>query len=318
MLYFVDLVREEVQISQETLQKILLRVINMRIVVLGAKGRLGSYLLPHLLLSEHEVLCLSRTKGDDWCVDLTDFDEVCAALDKMAPDVIVNLAAQTNIDECEISPQSAYLANVKIVENLAEWIENRGNLAHLVQLSTDQIYDSHGPHKEDDITLINYYGFSKYAGELAAAKVNSTILRTNFFGQVRSPGRVSFSDWLINSLIHEKIITVFDDVYFSPLSLQTLVQLLGVVILKRHKGVFNLGSKEGMSKADFAFKLAKVLGLTTKKMSRGRVDMARLAATRAKDMRMDSSLFENVFGVKLPKLEKEIQLMEEVYSDTFS
>ena len=125
----------------------------MRIVVLGAKGRLGSYLVPHLLLCEHEVLCLSRTEGDDWCVDLTDFGEVSAALDKMAPDVIVNLAAQTNIDECEMSPHSAYLANVKIVENLAKWIENSRNLTHLVQLSTDQLYDSHGPHKEDDIAL---------------------------------------------------------------------------------------------------------------------------------------------------------------------
>jgi dTDP-4-dehydrorhamnose reductase len=287
----------------------------MRIVVLGAKGRLGSYLIPHLLSCRHEVLCLSRNGEDDWCADLTDLHQVCAALDKMVPDVIVNLAAQTNIDECEISPQSAYLANVKIVENLAKWVENNGNLSHLVQLSTDQLYDSLGPHKEDDIALINYYGFSKYAGELVAAKVNSTILRTNFFGQVRSPGRVSFSDWLINSLIHEQIITVFDDVYFSPLSLQTLVELLGLVILKRQKGTFNLGSKEGMSKADFAFKLAEILGLATKKMSRGRVDMAKLTASRAKDMRMDSSLFEHVFGVELPKLEKEIQLMQEVYSD---
>jgi dTDP-4-dehydrorhamnose reductase len=285
----------------------------MRIVVLGAKGRLGSYLLPHLLLCEHEVLCLSRTEGDDWCVDLTNFGEVSAALDKMAPDVIVNLAAQTNIDECEMSPHSAYLANVKIVENLAKWIENSRNLTHLVQLSTDQLYDSHGPHKEDDIALVNYYGFSKYAGELVAAKVNSTILRTNFFGEVRSPGRVSFSDWLISSLIHEKIITVFDDVYFSPLSLQRLVELLGLVISKRLNGTFNLGSSDGMSKARFAFTLAEVLGLPATNMSGGGVGTIKLVANRAKDMRMDSSKFESSFKVQLPTLTQEIESLKGIY-----
>lgn len=287
----------------------------MQIVVLGAKGRLGSYLIPHLVSCGHEVLCLSRGREADLQVDLTDFDQVRHALEKAMPDVIVNLAAQTNIDECEKCPQKAYLGNVKIVENLVQWVESNGNSSHLVQLSTDQIYDSLGHHKEDDIALINYYGFSKYAGELAAAKINSTILRTNFFGQSRSPGKLSFSDWLVESLIEEKEITVFDDVYFSPLSLQTLVRLLELVIMVRQKGTFNLGSRDGMSKADFSFKLADLLGLSTKKMSRGGVDSVKLTANRAKDMRMDSSLFEKDFDIELPRLEEEIFLMKEVYSD---
>jgi dTDP-4-dehydrorhamnose reductase len=286
----------------------------MRIVVLGSSGRVGGYLLPLLRSCEHEALGLSRGEGDDLHADLTDFGQVSFALNKVRPDAIVNLAAQTNIDECEKCPQNAYLANVKIVENLVRWIENNGNSSHLVQLSTDQIYDSLGPHKEGDISLKNYYGFSKYAGELVAAKVNSTILRTNFFGQSRSLGRLSFSDWLVDSLIKEKEITVFDDVYFSPLSLQRLVELLGLVALKRQQGIFNLGSREGMSKADFAFYLAKVLGLPTGKMSRGGVGTAKLTANRAKDMRMDSSNFEKVFEVKLPTLRQEIESLKGIYS----
>jgi dTDP-4-dehydrorhamnose reductase len=293
--------------------KFFLKVINMRIVVLGSSGRVGGYLLPHLRSCGHEVLGLSRKAGEVLHADPTDFDRVSLALDKGRPDVIVNLAAQTNIDECEKCPQNAYLANVKIVENLVRWIENNGNPSHLVQISTDQFYDSLGPHKEDDISLKNYYGFSKYAGELVAEKVNSTILRTNFFGHIRGPGKMSFSDWLIDSLVNEKMITVFDDVYFSPLSLQRLVELLEQVILKRQQGVFNLGSRDGMSKADFAFKLAEVLGLPTGKMSRGGVGTAKLTANRAKDMRMDSSSFEKVFRVELPTLKQEIESLKGAY-----
>ena len=124
---------------------------------------------------------------------------------------------------------------------------------------------------------------------------------------------MSFSDWLIDSLVNEKAITVFDDVYFSPLSLKTLVELLEMVILKRQQGTFNLGSREGMSKADFAFKLAEVLGLPTEKMSRGGVGEVKLVARRAKDMRMDVTSFEKVFEVELPKLTQEIESLKGVY-----
>jgi dTDP-4-dehydrorhamnose reductase len=289
-------------------------VIKMKIVILGASGRVGSYLLPHLSSCGHEVLCLSRSKKDNWCADLTDFSQVCSSLGRVMPDVIVNLVAQTNIDECERCPQNAYLANVKIVENLAQWIEKSCSLTHLVQLSTDHLYDSFGPHKEKGITVKNYYGFSKYAGELAASKVNSTILRTNFFGKSRNSDRTTFSDWLVDNLIKGEKITVFDDVYFSPLNLQCLVKMLEIVILKRRIGVFNLGSREGMSKADFAFNLAEVLGLSAKNMTRGGVDKANLTAKRAKDMRMDSSRFEKEFGVELPTLKQEIQSLKSIYS----
>ena len=286
----------------------------MRIVILGSSGRVGGYLLPHLRSCGHEVLGWSRSSGGDLNVDATNLDQVGFTLDRLRPEAIVNLAAQTNIDECEASPQSAYLVNVKIVENLVHWIENNDNSSHLVQISTDQIYDSPGPHKEDDTSLKNYYGFSKYVGEVVATKVNSTILRTNFFGQSRSLGRLSFSDWLVDSLIKEEKITVFDDVFFSPLSLQTLVEMLEIVIVKRKNGTFNLGSREGMSKAEFAFYLAKVLGLPVKKMTKGGIGTVNLTANRAKDMRMDSSSFEEVFEVELPTLRQEIETLKGTYS----
>src|SRR5256885_13003403 len=81
----------------------------------------------------------------------------------LAPDVVVNLAGLTDVDECERKPQLAYLTNVRIVENLGQWIRDGGNKSYLVQVSTDQVYDGPGPHKEHDVTLGNYYGFSKYA-----------------------------------------------------------------------------------------------------------------------------------------------------------
>ena len=110
-------------------------------------------------------------------------------------------------------------------------------------------------------------------------------------------------------------ITVFDDVRFSPLSLQRLVELVELVIVRRQQGVFNLGSKNGASKADFVFTFAEMLGLPTDHMSRGTSDQIKLAAYRPKDMCMDSSRFEDVFGVELPTLKEEIQSMKVAYAE---
>lgn len=286
-----------------------------RIFVTGAQGLLGSSLGPGLRDSGHDLVSHARNSPSQLRVDLTDTAQVSAALTEARPEVIINLAALTSVDACEKNPQHAYQENVKIVENLARWIRENGQDCHLVQLSTDQVYDGRGPHKEDDITLSNYYGFSKFAGELVAATVSSTILRTNFFGASRCPGRVSLSDWLVESAKNDTAITVFEDVQFSPLSLQRLVTLIGLVVERRCQGTFNLGSKDGMSKADFAFALAEVLNLSTSHVTVGTSEAVKLATYRPKDMRMNSTCFEKTFGVELPTLKQEIQSMKVAYAN---
>lgn len=287
----------------------------MRITVFGSSGLLGSSLVPHLRGCGHDVRGISRKQCGGGLLDLKNADQVGEVLDATNPDVVINLAALANVDECERNPQLAYLANVRIVENLASWIGKRAHGCHLVQISTDQVYDGPGPHSEGDITLSNYYGFSKFAGELASAGVSSTVVRTNFFGPSQCAGRTSLSDWLWQSLNEERPISVFDDILFSPLSLRRLVELLEILSARRERGVFNLGSKRGMSKADFAFAFAEVLSLPTRNMSRSVSGKNNLVAYRPKDMRMDATRFENIFGIQLPTFQEEIQSMKAAYAN---
>jgi dTDP-4-dehydrorhamnose reductase len=286
----------------------------IKVLVTGAYGMLGSQLVPYLRGRGYQVTAHARKGNADVCSDLSNADQTITALDAVQPEVIVNLAALADVDECERSPQSAYLANVRIVENLAKWMTREGTHHHLIHVSTDQVYDGAGCHREDDINLRNYYAFSKYAGELAATKVPRTVLRTNFFGPSRCGGRVSLSDWLVRSLSSGNAITVFDDVHFTPLALQRVAELVELAVERRSEGTFNLGSKGGMSKADFAFMLAKMLGLPTATMSRGSSTDVKLSAYRPKNMCMDSSHFEEVFGVQLPTLADEIESMKAAYA----
>jgi len=286
------------------------------ILVTGATGLLGTTLVPYLNKCGYRVVTHARRGGADFLADLDNSARAFELMDQIQPSVIVNLVGLTSVELCQEQPNAAYLANTLTVENLAHWILQTGATCHLVQISTDQVYDGIATHTEDRVTLTNNYAFSKYAGELAAARVPSTILRTNFIGRSRARNRESLTDWVYTSLTGGKHIQVLRDVFFSPLSMTTLAEMIQIVIEKKPVGIFNLGSHNGMSKADFDFAFAECLGLPTGIMTRIDSSEARfIKAYRPKNMRMDCSKFEQMFGVKLPNLRDEIKLVAREYHE---
>lgn len=285
-----------------------------KVLVTGGTGLLGAILVPSLSSAGHTAVRHGHTGDADINADLCDADQVAAMLGRVQPDVIVNLAALANVDLCEAEPNKAYRLNALSVENLVSAIKKSHRASHLVQISTDMVYDGVGPHIERLVTIRNTYALSKLAGELAAAQVGSTVLRTNFFGRSRTIGRLGFSDWLFESLREHRPILVFDDVLFSPLSLESLCLMIVLVVEKRPGGVFNLGTHAGLSKADFAYAFAACVGLPTSSLRRGRAaDAGVLTARRPMDMRMDCGLFERTMNVALPTLMDEIHAIRKDY-----
>ena len=83
---------------------------------------------------------------------------------------------------------------------------------------------------------------------------------------------------------------------------------------KKIEGTFNLGSDNGMNKADFAFNFATALNLSTSNMKRVKVsDVKFLNAYRPKNMIMNLNKFKQKFNVKLPKLIEEIEFVAKDY-----
>lgn len=286
------------------------------VLVTGASGLLGSSLVPFLQLSGHEVKTHARACGAQYQADLSVPKDAFNLLAQIEPEVIINLVGLTDVDLCEAKPNSAYMANVRTVENITGWIKKTKAPCHLVQISTDQVYDGTGPHLEEQVALTNYYAFSKYAGELAASATSRTILRTNFFGRSRCEKRKSLTDWLFGALSNGDSIQVFDDVLFSPLSMATLSEMIDLVLRKKLMGVFNLGSHNGMSKANFAFAFAEELGLPTRNMTRTKTDKVTFLRTyRPKDMRMDCTRFEEGFQMQLQNLVDEVKLAAKEYRE---
>jgi len=284
------------------------------VLVTGATGLLGGTLVPLLQERGHKVTRMGRTQAADLNADLASYEQAAQALDQSKPEVIINLVALTNVDLCEKHPQEAYLRNVRPVENLCLWMQSANRPCHFIQISSDQLYDGVGPHTEGKLTIRNHYAMSKLAGEFAAATIPSTILRTNFVGRSYREGRISLTDWLHSALRGMAPIKLFTDVMFSPLAIDTLCDCIERSIIERPLGIFNLGSRDGMSKADFALAFAEATSLPTTNVVLSKASaFATLTARRPTDMRMQCDRFEDRMGLKLPRLIDEIQRLAHDY-----
>lgn len=272
-------------------------------LITGATGLLGPYLVKSF--SEHgRVVTTARRAGDAPC-DLTDAAAVSALVREVNPDHVIHAAAMTNVDLCETKPADADAANRLATQNLADAMLDGSRLLYI---STDQVYpDVAGPHVEGTERPINEYGRSKLAGELAAlSRPGSLIARTNLFGPSITPGRASLSDFVVSALREGREITVFSDVRFSPLHLVTLSALLAELTRAGVTGTFNVGSRDGMSKADFAFAIAKHLGLSTERTRVGRSTEMPARAPRTADLRLDVLKVEQAVGRRMPTCLDEI------------
>jgi dTDP-4-dehydrorhamnose reductase len=145
--------------------------------VVGAGGQLGSELL---LLRSPEMDCIGLTRQE---LDITDPLALDACLAKLAPAVVLNVAAYTAVDAAEADPAAAMSANAEAPGRLATACRDRG--IHLIHVSTDFVFDgqSASPYRPDaPVAPLGEYGRSKLAGEQAVQKVlpGALIMRTGW------------------------------------------------------------------------------------------------------------------------------------------
>jgi dTDP-4-dehydrorhamnose reductase len=205
----------------------------------------------------------------------------------------------------------AFMGNTVTVETITNAIA--GSSIHLIHISTDQVYQGPGPHPEEIVCPSNIYGITKYAGELAAIACGATVFRTNFIGRSESQTRVSFTDWLFQVFKMKKAVTLFEDILFSPLNICDLCEIVANTINLKIPGVFNLGSKEGISKAEFAMNFGNYLNFDLSHAKIGQSSELGLKAKRPQDMRMVVGKFETAFGVSLPTISHTILLTAREY-----
>jgi dTDP-4-dehydrorhamnose reductase len=144
----------------------------MRVLITGAAGMLGSAVVPAFVDAGHEVTASDlhprEVRGIQLeFLDIRDAPAVAAAVKTVRPDLVLHLAAETDLEICESSRDHAYGTNTVGTHNVA--IGCRQNDASLVYISTAGVFDGEkvdGPYTEfDEARPINVYGRSKFLGE---------------------------------------------------------------------------------------------------------------------------------------------------------
>lgn len=265
-----------------------------KIFVTGASGLVGSYFLRHLITKFDTIVVTVHESlpefGELVRVDLLDLDSLTRKLNQYNPEIIVNLAALTNVDKCEESREYAYHLNTVLTKILSKFSKSRDD-TYILHMSTDYVFDGReGNYSENDKpNPINWYGQTKLKAEsevtIETALRNACILRTSTpFGF--HPKKTSFVQYVIESIKAQKELKVFSDQITSPTYSNNLAKMMVEIIERRISGILHTAGNSRLSRFDQALKIADLFSL----------DKNLITATKMEDMNMkarrphDSSL----------------------------
>jgi dTDP-4-dehydrorhamnose reductase len=242
----------------------------MKILVFGANGQIGQEFRTLALDSPFQMVFFGRND-----LDLTNGNRLLDVLVTNSPDLIINCAAYTAVDQAEANSKDAYSINAAAIELLAKGCAD--NDIVLIHLSTDYVFDGSGdvPFRESDqVAPVSVYGKTKLAGEIAIKNQleRHIILRTSWvFGE--------FGDNFVKTMLrigaNKQELEIVSDQWGSPTSAKGIaeccIQICTKINLKKENinwGTYHFSGSPYISWYGFAdaiFKKAFELGLINKK-----------------------------------------------------
>lgn len=213
----------------------------MKILICGAKGLLGND-CTNVLRDSYDVISLNSNE-----LDITDPINVMREIKYFDPEVIINCAAYTRVDDCEKNREKARMINTFGAKNLALCTQNFGS--KLIHISTDYVFDGRKSlpesYSEEDVpNPLCYYGQTKFEGEMMVSNFskNYLIVRTSWmFGLNGS----NFLKTMLRLAIKspEKAIKVVNDQFGSPTWSKRLAIQINKLIDTNKKGIYHATSE---------------------------------------------------------------------------
>lgn len=278
-------------------------------LITGASGLLGTHLCQALVDAGQRVI--GQHFGHNILVDrvqalklnLLDTAALSRCIIEAAPDVVIHAAGLTNVDECERNEALATQIHVDVSSTVATACATTGS--RLLHISTDHLWDGTRAMVAEDTPMapLNAYARTKASAEHAvlAADKAALVVRTNFFGP-GLPWRRSFSDWVLHTLQAGEPITAFADVFFTPITVDDLSNLMISLAETPTQGLLHVAGSERISKYDFVVAIANAYGLPTTSIRRGSVAEAHLAAPRPRDMSLSTTRVQSLLGHAMPTI----------------
>lgn len=289
----------------------------MRILVTGASGQLGPYVVDELVRRGHDVVAWSGTSSGQVAgvslspVDLTDESAIDRAWSETAVEVVIHLAAQAKPADAFRDPEHTRRVNVDATAALADQSVRWGS--KLVFTSTDLAFDGeNAPYSEDrDACATSVYAQSKFQAERIVLEHadRPVVVRTALmFGPSRF-GAPNFFDQQVAALRAGDLPKLFHDEYRTPLALCTAAAGLAEAAEVDATGLYHLGGPERMSRVEFYERLAAYLGVEAKYEAINRLDIDS-PEPRAADVSLVSDKFYAAFpATPRPTMEQALEAM---------
>ena len=217
-----------------------------KIWITGAEGHIGTALLDLLEGVEYQLLPTDIEE-----VDITKIYEVTQFVHVNRPDVVINCAGLTDVQECENNVDEAYRVNAIGVRNVA-LAANEVN-AKVIQISTDDVFDkeSRVPYNEfDNVHPRTIYGKSKEAGEKILTQLLNrfVIIRSSWIYGI---GR-DFVDEVLRNVGQGKTMEVPNNQYAAPTSAKELAKVIRYFIDNEEYGLYHVVCPGSCSRYEFA------------------------------------------------------------------
>jgi len=288
------------------------------LVVLGSTGLLGQALRREARHRRVPALAVARGETCGLAFDLTDEQALKTLFERARPELVINAAANTRLDDVERRPGDAYLVNTRLPALLARLCSQHG--AKFVHVSTDHYFtgrENQRHHEHAPVTLVNEYARGKYAAEslVLASCPGALVVRTNLVGWRGWAAQPTFAEWVVEQLRGGQPFPAFTDMWTSSIDADTLAAAVFDLADHGASGVLNVASRTSASKLEFIRSLAHSLGLDATLAQPSSVST--LAGTpRANTLGLDVGRAEALLGRTLPSLEQVTQALSAQLQET--
>jgi dTDP-4-dehydrorhamnose reductase len=268
---------------------------DVRLLITGASGQLGAYLLRQLRGTRNVSAWTGSRQGELFGfpltpVDLTNTHAVAQAYLHARPDAIIHTAAWARVSDCFQDPVTALRVNVGGTAILADLAAK--SRSRLVLVSTDLVFDGEdAPYREEhNPSPLSVYGKSKVAAEQALLGLpRAVVARLSLLYGPSLTGRPSFFDDQVSAVSEDRALRLFHDEWRTPLNLTSAAQALLALTSSEFCGVLHVGGPGRLSRWEMGQLLAQFLGKEAKSLvAVSRADIP-AAEPRPRDTSLDSS-----------------------------
>jgi len=278
----------------------------IKILLIGKNGQIGSSIKKRLSKVNKNITCWSKKE-----LNLENLLSIQKKLNKIKPEIIINAAAYTKVDDAEKNKNLCYKINSLSTKKIAEWAYK--NNSFLVYYSTDYVFSSKNnqPYKENDKTKpINVYGKSKLAGEknIISSKCKYLILRISW---VYADNGENFPKKIIKKIRNENEISVVNDQIGTPNHADFISEITLKIIQKIIKKpytnpkILNLSARGSTSYYNLAKKIHEKLKKKYKNCNINPISTNKLITKikRPLNSKLNVSKLEKFLNIKLPDWE---------------